>query len=199
MNSLENLCFEKVKQLFASKKLKVEQFRVLPENVLERVCSFVPTQQQISAFGVCVRWMKGVLREKGFYINGKLEGQLLKWDEQGRVLEEVQYKEGKKDGVRVLFEPSKNRVYSIETYRRDLLHGERKTFREGFLHSREIYARGELHGERTVYFCDFEEKIWKKQSFYRGLKEGKFIEYGEDGTIRKEQLWVRDVLVGDAR
>ncbi|BAU80195.1 bacterial MORN repeat-containing protein [Tokyovirus A1] len=180
MNSLENLCFEKVKKLFVSKKIKVEQFKVLPENILERVCSFVPTPQQVRALGLCVRWMKGVLREKGFYVDGKLEGQLIKWDNQGRVLERAEYKSGRKNGETVLYKPSKNSVFVIENYR-----------------------HGELHGEKLVYFSsseqDEEQKLKKRKTYHKGLKEGKFFWYGLDGSILKEQLWVRGILVNNAR
>lgn len=203
MNSLENLCFGKVRRLFEEKEIKVEQFRSLPENLLERVCGFIPTPQQIRVLGVCVRWMRGVLREKGFYVNGKLEGPFIKWDEQGRVLEQAEYKAGMKEGERVLYEPSVNRVYSIETYRQDLLHGESVTFVEGRPYCKTKYSRGELHGVKLLYFPDTQEgeeqKVWKQKCYHRGLKDGRVFWFDQQGCVTKEELWVRGILVNDVR
>lgn len=203
MNSLETLCFEKVKKLFLSKRIKVEHFKILPENLLEKVCSFVPTPQQIRAFGMCVRWARDVIREKSFYVNGKLEGQFIKWDSQGRVLEQAEYKRGRRNGITVLYEPSKNAVFSVETYRHDMLHGEKRTFLDGCLRSTETYAQGELHGKKLVYFPKFgkdeEQSVQKEKKYYRGLKDGKFFLFDIDGSILEEKLWVRGILVNDAR
>ncbi|AHA46018.1 hypothetical protein ISTM_120 [Insectomime virus] len=198
MQSLQALCFSQVEKCFQKKILKAEEFRNLPSDLLEQVCKFVPTSIQIRNFGVCVRWIKGVLREKAFYEKGLLNGPFIKWDEKGNVLEECQYVDGRKNGTMIQYNPSKNTVHLLENYRNGELHGERRAYENGELRKVENYKKGLREGEKTVFFEDG-KSIKKNLSFHRGKKEGVCKVYDKTGNTRKEVLWVRGIRVGCSR
>ncbi|AQQ73722.1 hypothetical protein [Kurlavirus BKC-1] len=198
MESLQTLCLENVEKYYKEKTLKSEEFRKLPFELLEEVCKFVPTSIQIRMFGLCVRWTKGVMREKAHYSGSVLHGLFTKWDQYGNVLEEVEYRNGKKHGAFVQYNPSKNTVHLLENYRNGELHGERKVYKDGSVRKMEMYKKGLKEGEKKIFFEDG-KTIHKSLSFYRGKKEGKCIKYDEEGNILKEVIWVRGIRVGSSR
>ncbi|AMQ10842.1 hypothetical protein [Brazilian marseillevirus] len=198
MQSLQALCFSRVEKCFKEKTLKVEEFRNLPSDLIEQVCKFIPTSIQIRVFGVCVRWMKGVLREKAYYQGNSLNGPFMKWDDKGNVLEEAEYLNGRKNGRFVQYNPSKNTVHLLENYKNGELHGERKVYQNGALKKVENYKNGSRNGEKKVFF-DGGEKVMKSLSFHRGKKEGVCKVYNFDGSTKKEVLWVKGIRVGSSR
>lgn len=198
MESLQTLCLNFVQKCCKEKTLKPEEFRKLPFELLEKVCGFIPTSIQIRMFGLCVRMIKGVMREKAHYCGSALHGPFTKWDQHGNVLEEAEYCNGKKHGIFVQYNPSKNAVHLLENYRNGELHGERKVYKDGLMRKTEVYKKGLREGEKKIFFADG-KSVNKSLFFYRGKKEGKCIKYDEDGNILKEVIWVRGIRVGSSR
>ncbi|AEA07140.1 conserved hypothetical protein [Lausannevirus] len=198
MESLQTLCLNFVGKCHKEKTLKSEEFRKLPFELLEKVCEFIPTSTQIRIFGLCVRWTKGVMREKAYYNGSVLHGPFTKWDQNGNVLEEAEYCKGRKHGRFVQYNPSKNTVHLLENYRNGELHGERKVYENGVVRKTEVYKKGVREGEKKVFFGDG-KSVNKSLSFHKGKKEGRCIKYDKDGNIVKEVLWVRGIRVGSSR
>jgi antitoxin component YwqK of YwqJK toxin-antitoxin module len=70
-------------------------------------------------------YYNGVLNKKVNWVNSKLHGACRTWDPEGNIQSEVHYKQGKQHGItrRWKKENGKHQLYSIQTYKNDLLHG----------------------------------------------------------------------------
>jgi antitoxin component YwqK of YwqJK toxin-antitoxin module len=152
------------------------------------------------------------------YRKGKIEGEVIEYNETGSKISTVNYKEGKKDGPALFFDTRgllvakslykgdvrngqtiqyfpNGRVYKVTPYLNDLEHGEQQVFFvDGTLSSSSEYLNGKLSGVSKAWN---EEGVLIFEGEYKeGLRHGKFNKYYDSGTPRIMQSFENDQIVG---
>lgn len=99
------------------------------------------------------------LNIREFFMNGKREGERLKWYSTGQLRERSFYKDGKLDG-------KYNKWYAC-----------------GCLEYKEFYVNGHLEGKRTVWWCSHIVKYRPRfiENYRNGKLEGEYITWDDYG------------------
>lgn len=129
--------------------------------------------------GVLIERITTNLRDTGRLKDGFYE----KFDELGRLLESANYKDGKLDGERKIYE--KGLLYSLENYKMDLFDGPYKVFYpNGQLQLECQYINNEMSGTLKAYYPGGQLKEIVQMN---GSQEnGPFEEYYENGKIKAQ-------------
>ncbi|HRG32092.1 MAG TPA: toxin-antitoxin system YwqK family antitoxin [Saprospiraceae bacterium] len=129
--------------------------------------------------GVLIERITTSLRDTGRLKDGFYE----KFDELGRLLESANYKDGKLDGERKIYE--KGLLYSLENYKMDLFDGPYKVFYpNGQLQLECQYINNEMSGTLKAYYPGGQLKEIVQMN---GSQEnGPFEEYYENGKIKAQ-------------
>ena len=129
--------------------------------------------------GVLIERITTNLRDTGKLKDGFYE----KFDELGRLLESANYKDGKLDGERKIYE--KGLLYSLENYKMDLFDGPYKVFYpNGQLQLECQYINNEMSGTLKAYYPGGQLKEIVQMN---GSQEnGPFEEYYENGKIKAQ-------------
>ena len=155
-----------------------------------------------------------------YYKNNKLNGPLVRYDEDGEVLSREEYVAGILQGPAEYFSYLKDNLFSTKcTYTNALLEGERTVvqkdgtiretshyqqgkrqgertcfFNNGVPELKENYEKGKLEGERTLFFPS--GKIWFKEHFVNDFLEGERLGYYPWGQLYLEESYAKGVLHG---
>jgi hypothetical protein len=160
------------------------------------------------------------IREERYNKDGKLDGMLKKWWDNGILRFEANYKDGKVDGIERVF--ATNGVLIQETYLKDdlrdgiekrwtakgiliyedsyknnKLNGISKSYREddGSLLYEEDYKDGKRNGVSKTYYDN--GSLLQEITFKDGKKNGVSKEYYDNGELEREKEYKNDVLDGD--
>ncbi len=101
---------------------------------------------------------------KEFYVNGKLDGFKITYYLNKKITEELEYKNGKKEGVNNYYSP------------------------EGVLLKKLLYKNDELHG--PAFYYDSNRKVILEGKYKNGRKHGVW-KYYKDGKFIKEETYPR--------
>ena len=98
------------------------------------------------------KWYRknGTLSSESNYVNGKLDGTMVRYDKQGRKREMYTFKKGKKNGPHRVWDENGLLVTEIN-YKNDDLDGVAKHYRDGKLVSEVGYKNDEYHGDFKEY------------------------------------------------
>ncbi len=129
--------------------------------------------------GVLIERITTNLRDTGRLKDGFYE----KFDELGRLLESANYKDGKLDGERKIYE--KGLLYSLENYKMDLFDGPYKVFYpNGQLQLECQYINNEMSGTLKAYYPGGQLKEIVQMN--GSQEKGPFEEYYENGKIKAQ-------------
>lgn len=125
------------------------------------------------------------------------QGKYRRYDEEGRLVEESVYAEGKIEGERRLFYPS-GKLMRSETHRNGRYEGPYK----GYFESGRLREEGRYSDNIMVdvwkYYYDLEDNPLKEEIRYsnENLENGPFREYHPNGTLRAEGTYVDELEHG---
>ena len=109
------------------------------------------------------------------YRNGKIDGVMRSYDEDGKLHETIGYLEGEEEGYSTIYYPN-GKKKSRESYRRGILNGMSENWDESGKLRRQIpYVEGQIHGTFKMY--DEFGKIKEDMTFVRGLRNGLYHRY----------------------
>ena len=109
------------------------------------------------------------------YRNGKIDGVLRSYDENGMLHETIGYLEGEEEGYSTIYYANGKRK-SRETYRHGILNGMSENWDEKGKLLRQIpYVDGQIHGVFKMY--DEFGKIKEDMNFIHGLRNGAYRRY----------------------
>lgn len=162
----------------------------------------------------------GLVKTEAHYQNNKLNGELLRFDDDGSVSSREQYADGILQGPAEYFTPLKNDLLHTKcTYTNSRLNGERTvTQKNGTLRQRDFYRHGKitgkreffytngvkegeenyqdgkLHGERTLFFPS--GSVWYREHYKNGRLDGERHGYFAGGAVRLEEFYTDGMLEG---
>ena len=109
------------------------------------------------------------------YRNGKIDGVMRSYDEEGRIHETIGYLEGEEEGYSTIYYAN-GKKKSRETYRCGILNGVSEDWDEMGRIRRQIpYVDGQIHGIVKIY--DENGKIKEDMYFDHGLRNGAYRRY----------------------
>lgn len=114
----------------------------------------------------------GQLKEERFYENGKLQGEVKQFDEDGNLHWEGNFSQGKRDGK---FVETDNNTYTTISY----------------------YKNDKLDGEYLEQFKN--GKIAQKGKYNNGKKTDRWVKYNEDGQTKEDVGYLDDEYHGEKR
>ncbi len=162
----------------------------------------------------------GQLKTQATYLNNKLHGELIRYDDMGRILSKETYKQG------VLHGPASYNSYLLNavlhrqcTYIGAQLEGPfTVTQKDGTVRERGQYHKGRLTGEHTTYYpngtTEMQEtlidgkptgerkffypsgELWYLETYENGRLEGERKEFFPDGTVRLTEFYSDGMLNG---
>lgn len=143
----------------------------------------------------------GYMMARGKYINQLKDSTWIYFDDRGIVSYQEDYKNGKLDGLKIIYyEPSDGKylVARYYNYREGLLHGEFKTYHPNTqLASEGTYDNGNLNGDVKYYYPN--GNLMRLERWKYAVKHGYWIFYGEDGKqVGYKLYWEGVQLKGDA-
>ncbi|MBK6526554.1 MAG: toxin-antitoxin system YwqK family antitoxin [Crocinitomicaceae bacterium] len=143
----------------------------------------------------------GYLMARGKYTNQLKDSTWIYFDDRGIVSYQEEYKNGKLNGIKVVYYQPVNGQYLIAkyfNYRDDLMHGEFKTYHPSTaLESEGSYDNGKLHGTIKYYYPN--GKYLRIERYNYGVRHGYWIFYNDDGTQAGYKLfWEGKELKGEA-
>lgn len=165
----------------------------------------------------------GQLRTEAVYQNNKLNGEILRYGDDGALLSREQYKEGllqgpaeyyipvkegqmtarcfyrnsRLEGERTLTQPDGS-LRQQEYYKNGRLNGERTCYySSGKLESREQYEEGKLHGKRELFFPSGE--VWYQENYVKGRLDGERFGFFATGKVHLEEFYTDGMLEGTRR
>lgn len=162
----------------------------------------------------------GLVKTEAHYKNNKLNGALLRYEDDGTPLSREEYVAGALQGPAEYFTPVKNDVLHARcTYKNSFLEGERTvTHKNGSLRQQEQYKHGRLNGKRTAYYTnglkESEENftdgklngerllyfpsgaLWYRENYNNGRLDGERIGYFASGKTRLEEFYTEGLLEG---
>jgi antitoxin component YwqK of YwqJK toxin-antitoxin module len=127
---------------------------------------------------------------------GILQGEAIKYHENGKVDERVPYKDGVEHGTARYYDEDEKLKVSFE-YKHGKRHGEGTWFRpDGTIEAMYTYKQGKPHGR---HFSNHEDGSTKRQGQFKdGRAEGEFITYDKQGNITKREFYREGEVVEDA-
>ncbi|SNW62662.1 MORN-repeat protein [Orpheovirus IHUMI-LCC2] len=143
---------------------------------------------------------KLILIEEGYYMNNEKHGIIRTYLKNGLLRSICPYKNGKENGI--LYRWENDGSYYVLPYKNGLAHGRHQisrngiittdaTYKNGILHGKYIsriddgnmeyciqYQNGTLHGKYITWYTGFNTEIKEKELYYRdGKKDGLYIKY----------------------
>ncbi|MES2516393.1 MAG: hypothetical protein V4580_19720 [Bacteroidota bacterium] len=117
----------------------------------------------------------GVLKEKCSFKNNKLDGEYIKFHNNGKMIEHLFYKDGKYDGVQTVYYSNGN-IKNVYTYKNNVQDGEESGYyRTGKLAYKSDAKNNSFNGLYTSYYENGSVK--KTYMFTNGVKAGQSKEY----------------------
>ncbi len=162
----------------------------------------------------------GQVKTEAHYKENKLNGPLLRYDENGALLSREEYVSGVLQGPAEYFTPLKNDVLHTRcSYKNSFLEGERTvTQKNGGVRQQEQYKHGRLNGKRTAFYTnglkESEENftdgklngerllyfpsgaLWYRENYNNGRLDGERFGYFASGKIRLEEFYTEGLLEG---
>lgn len=155
----------------------------------------------------------GKLKTEAVYQNNKLNGLLVRYDDNGQILSKETYAQGVLKGPAEYFSYAQQHVLHTTcnyvaalldgeftltqeggtvreqaTYEKGHLHGPRKTYyANGVLEAEENFAEGKLQGVRKLFFPSGE--LWYEENYVGGRLEGDRTEYFANGKTRLTEMY----------
>jgi antitoxin component YwqK of YwqJK toxin-antitoxin module len=128
--------------------------------------------------------------------NGNIEGLFISYDEDGKTINnKITYKDGVKNGP--AFE-SLGVLYSATgNYLKGNRVGEWSTVLLGGSFTIDNYIGGKIEGKSITYTDNSKSKIQSTTEYKNGLKQGAYISYFENGTIKEKGNYENDIKVGE--
>jgi uncharacterized protein len=151
----------------------------------------------------------GKLKSEGNRKNFQLDGLWKFYNEKGKISVEFVYKEGRKNGIKIVYDVDSNLIISEENFKNDLRDGISYYYKEGVKFKQVPFVNGKEEGTGMEYdkngliltittykkgFVNREEKINRTDKF--GKKQGIWKEFYTDGSIHKEMKYRDDLLDG---
>ena len=162
----------------------------------------------------------GKLKTETTYKNNKLNGLLIRYQNDGKILSKETYENGVLKGAAEYNSYVKNRILRTQcTYKNSTLEGEYTitqqdgTLREkahyikGRLHGQRVtfysngtqeviehFAEGKLHGERKIFFPT--GQLWYQENYINGRLDGERKEFFTTGKLRLSELYSEGLLDG---
>ena len=154
---------------------------------------------------------------EAYYENGRLEGQLIKYNPAGTKTMSASYHQGIKEGLSLFYTDEGHLVLSAE-FKNDLQHGAtRKYYPSGKLRKESLFSNGEKTGEEKTFYEN--ERLaslrfykdghfdglcqeWNSEGilifegeYQKGKKHGKFNKYDDTGQPLVLQIFQEDRLI----
>ncbi|MBR2865863.1 MAG: toxin-antitoxin system YwqK family antitoxin [Elusimicrobiaceae bacterium] len=162
----------------------------------------------------------GQVRSEATYKDNKLDGEYLRYDEQGRLLTRENYREGLREGEATYFSYMANGfMHAKAYYKNSLLHGpwtsyfpngetcvsanyqngklhglRRVLYQNGQVDCEEHFDNGKLHGPRTLYFP--EGKVWFQENYQNGRLHGERFSFFPNGQKHDCEFYTEGLLEG---
>jgi antitoxin component YwqK of YwqJK toxin-antitoxin module len=137
----------------------------------------------------------GYLYETGNYKNGKLNGTVYYYYEDGKVKKEIPFVNGKRDGIVTKYYPNGNIQY-VEQYKDGKICCQAKDYYEsGKLKIITNYKNGKIDSTYTYFFEN--GNIKSKVNYNEGKRDGEAVLYYENGNLKEKSLFINNKYVGD--
>lgn len=151
----------------------------------------------------------GLLKSEGNRVNYQLDGVWKFYNESGLKTVEYEYREGKKNGYKRVYDPTTGYLVSEEPFSSDVRNGMAFYYKEDYKFKEVPFTNGKEEGEGkeitkegliqtiTKYkngFIQKEEKINRSDKFNR--KQGVWKEFYPSGVVKKEMRYKDDKLDG---
>jgi len=121
-------------------------------------------------------------------LNKMLNGLVRGYYESGNLKSAVNYKDGKVDGIAYFYYDKPDSKSSEAVFVEDLLSGIYREFYDNGARKAQItYEDGKKHGDAEYYYPTGNLKI--EAEFKKGLKNGKWKYFGEDGQVLNKERW----------
>lgn len=157
-----------------------------PTNAVEEVKE-VPTPQvaEMKAFDLLTveetDFQGHVLQYAIINSTGERHGRFVKLDQEGNLLEEAQYRQGKLDGNRIIYYANQDTLI-IESHMNGQFQGAYRTYHPGNqLKLEGTYIDNKMQGTWKMYYETGELK--EEITFVNNLENGPFVEYHKNGQI----------------
>lgn len=139
----------------------------------------------------------GNVRLEATYRNNKLEGELLRYNEQGMLLSRESYKDGKLNGAAQYYNYyTPGTMVTSANYQNSLLEGEwSTTFPNGNLRSKATYRNGQLQGPKNIFYQNGNINV--KENYENGKHEGQRLVYFPEGTLWYQENYKNGHLDGE--
>jgi antitoxin component YwqK of YwqJK toxin-antitoxin module len=134
----------------------------------------------------------GKISQRYYVVNDSIkQGELQKFDPNGKVMEISFYKNGQLSGARKLFFPNGS-IEVFENYIDGVIHGDYKVYYEtGKIKLVSNYNNGVLEGIAKKYYQS--GTLMEEVNFVNNQENGEFVEYHENGNKK----WEGNYLNGD--
>ena len=131
------------------------------------------------------------LMAKGKYIEQQKDSTWIYFDRMEKKSSDELYVKGKKEGLWKLYYPN-GQVSRIITYTSDKKNGPYKEFfMDGVVKVDAIMKNDEFDGLLTINHPS--GKVWQRGVYMNGLKEGKWVNFLEVGTVEREDYYKRGI------
>lgn len=132
--------------------------------------------------------------------SGRLEGRWNYWADDGFLIQQTDYVDGKKHGLEIVYagwEISKVKDKGIREFRYGIQQGDEKGYDEaGNLKYHHRYVDGMQEGEQRDYWGSVPGKLWMKYFMKGGIKEGLQEMYYKSGTLQSRGQFVGGKIEG---
>lgn len=135
---------------------------------------------------------KGILIESGKTIGDKLDGDFVKYYEDGRFMSKVPYVDGVAQGMAKL--SSEDGTLEVEELYNRGKRMYQRSYYDGLLKREVIFNENE---SKIIEYGNKENKVLEI-GLKNGVKNGRSIVYYEDGTIRSETNFVMGIPIGES-
>ena len=130
----------------------------------------------------------GILVEKGFSLKGLKTGDWITYWQDGKKIKIIKhYVNGKLNGTLMKFN-DRNQILEITNYLDDKLHGYHVVYSWARPVKEIMYNHGKVNGEMRVYF-DKNGTLQKSISFDNGVQDGPFKQYDLEGNLVLEYVY----------
>jgi antitoxin component YwqK of YwqJK toxin-antitoxin module len=126
----------------------------------------------------------GKKASEGVFINKIKDGKWLYYNNDGKLIAEDNYKNGKKNGISKLYSSQDGTLLKEEPWENNVLHGEYKEYyTTGQLRLKWNYKKGKIDGPYESYYVN--GSVWNKGQYVAGLRHGTWICYDREGNELK--------------
>ncbi len=140
----------------------------------------------------------GKLQAQGKYINHEKDSLWTFFTEDGLLLSQETYKNGKKEGKSITYHPGTKNIAEISYFKKGLQDSiDLQYYADGKLESEGKYKNGNAEGKAIWYFPDGKVNI--SGSYIHGLKDGAWVYNNADGTVKAKETWKAGKLTSQAQ